>query len=114
MGKAITMPTSAGTGAGARGGSPEFFMRGWDGRRTHSRHRSGPAAAGCGSKELPPDHLQGIAKPAVDAKRGGGLESRVHQAILAPGVVAVTILLPLGLVQEVVEAGVVDVGDEVA
>ena len=92
--RAATIPTSAGTGAGAtsRGlclvvsscpDEPEAILP--TGRST----------------QLPLDHLQGIAQTAVHAHGGAGLVADVHHAVLAPGVLPVTIVVPLGLVQEV-------------
>ena len=78
--------------------------------RSGRRRRSWTA----GSGELPLDHLERVAQPAVDPERGRRLVARVDHAVLAPGVLAVTVLLPGGLVQEVVERRVVDVGDQVA
>src|SRR5204863_4239402 len=101
------MPTSAGTGAGALprpSGSPE---------RRSSVER-GPIFLASGSTQLPLDHLQGVAQAAVDAHGGRGLIADVDHAVLAPGVLPVTIIVPGGFVQEVREARMVDVGDQVA
>ena len=75
-------------------------VRGMQPRTSRARLGGSP---GSGSKKLPLDHLQRVAEPAVDPQRGGRLEARVHHAVLAPGVVPVTVLLPGRLVQEVVE-----------
>src|SRR5690606_27021 len=66
------------------------------------------------SGELPADHLQGVAELLVHAHRGGRLVAGVDHAILAPRVLAVPVAIPGGLVDEVVERLVVDVGDQVA
>src|SRR3954453_19105983 len=115
MGIAMTMPTSAAPGGGARcarcWGSVSLIraVRAWSSPGPRARRR-----AGGGSEELPHDHLQGVAEPAVDAQGGGRLEARVHHAVLAPGVVPWTIIVPGRVVQEVREALVVGVGDQVA
>src|SRR5258705_2293893 len=66
------------------------------------------------SGELPLDHLERVAQAAVDPEGGRGFVAGMDHAVLAARVVAVTVLLPGGLVQEVVEGLVVDVGDQVA
>src|SRR4051812_13420301 len=103
------MPTSAAGGAGARP---------WLGRGPPSgRPEDDPAplmTRGPGSVQRPLDHLQSVTEPAIDPQRRRRLISRVDHAVLAPGVLPVTVLLPGGLVQQVVERRVVNVGDQVA
>ena len=80
------------------------------------RHGSGRVAEvrQCRSKELPFDHFESVAQPAIHAQGRGRLESRVHHAVLAPGVIAVSIVLPGSLGQEVAEGRMMRIGDQVA
>src|SRR6185437_9940963 len=107
MGKAATIPTSAGIGAGAttlatRRPEPPSS------RPPSLIDRIAPSA------QLPLDRLEQIAQTAIDPDGRGRLVADVDHAVLAPGVLAVTILVPLGVVQQVREAVVVGVGDQVA
>src|SRR5262245_42856773 len=109
IGRAATMPTSAGTGAGAMPRSSFIVFlesqRAWQVLVHRVR---------AGSGELPLDHFQGVAQATVDAHRGRHFVADVDHAVLAPGVLAITIILPLGVVQEVGEGLMVPIGDEIA
>ena len=50
------------------------------------------------SGELPLDHLERVAEPAVDAEGGRRLVAGVDHAVLAARVLAVAVLVPGGLV----------------
>src|SRR5262245_27207980 len=58
----------------------------------------GLGSLGGGSAQLPEEHLEGVPELAVDAQRRGGLVAGMHQAVLAARVLAVTILVPGGVV----------------
>src|SRR4029077_15011214 len=53
------------------------------------------------SAQLPLDHLQGVTQAGVHSYGGRHLVADVDHAVLAPGVLPVTIILPGGFVQEV-------------
>src|SRR5436190_14210123 len=63
--------------------------------------------------QLPHEHFQTVAQAAVDAEGRGRFIARVHEAMFAAWVVAMSVFGPVGVVDETVEGFMMLVGDKV-
>src|SRR5947209_5475643 len=89
------------------------------GRRPTDSKNGGPRSPAATSThptlgQLPRQHLERVAPLRVHAQGRRRLVATVHHAVLAPRVLAVAVLLPRRLFDQVVECLVVLVGDQVA